>query len=66
MSISKVGFNKLLPSFEALEVVEAEDNLVGDSIGRSKSEDTHMTLEALKPALDKWVALMVNQIAPTH
>ena len=33
MSISKVGFNKLLPSFEALEVVEAEDNLVGDSIG---------------------------------
>ena len=45
---------------------ESRHELVGDSIGRSKSEDTHMTLEALKPALDKWVTLVVNQIAPTH
>ncbi|MSR09240.1 MAG: DUF3313 family protein [Gammaproteobacteria bacterium] len=45
---------------------ESMHELVGDSIGRSKSEDTHMTLEALKPALDRWVALMVNQIAPTR
>ena len=45
---------------------ESRHELVGDSSGRSKSEDTHMTLEALKPALDKWVTLVVNQIAPTH
>ena len=45
---------------------ESRHELVGDSIGRSKSEETHMSLDALKPALDKWVALVVDQIAPTH
>lgn len=37
--------------------------LVGEAIGRDDSENTHMTLEALKPAIDKWVALVVKQVA---
>ncbi|MFU8764350.1 MAG: DUF3313 family protein, partial [Haliea sp.] len=38
--------------------------LVGDGIGRDDNEDTRITLDALKPALDKWVVLVVEQLAP--
>ena len=43
---------------------ESKHELVGDSIGRADNEKTRMSLEALKPALDKWVALVVEQVAP--
>lgn len=43
---------------------ESLHQLVGDGIGRSEDEDTQVTLDALKPALDKWVALVVKQLAP--
>ena len=43
---------------------ESKHELVGDGIGRADSEKTRMSLEALKPALDKWVALVVDQVAP--
>lgn len=43
---------------------ESKHELVGDSIGRADSEKTRMSLDALKPALDKWVALVVDQVAP--
>ncbi len=43
---------------------ESKHELLGDSIGRADSEKTRMSLDALKPALDKWVALVVDQVAP--
>ena len=43
---------------------ESKHELVGDGIGRADKEKTRMSLEALKPALDKWVALAVDQVAP--
>ena len=43
---------------------ESKHELVGDSIGRADNEKTRMSLDALKPALDKWVALVVDQVAP--
>ncbi len=43
---------------------ESKHELIGDSIGRADSEKTRMSLVALKPALDKWVALVVDQVAP--
>jgi hypothetical protein len=43
---------------------ESKHELVGDSIGRADNEKTRMSIEALKPALDKWVALVVEQVAP--
>ncbi len=43
---------------------ESKHELLGDSIGRSGNEKTHMSLDKLKPALDKWVSLVVDQIAP--
>lgn len=43
---------------------ESKHELVGDGIGRADKEKTRMSLEALKPALDKWVALVVDQVAP--
>ncbi len=55
---------RLSQSTPATILRESVHELVGDSIGRAKSEDTHMSLDALKPAIDKWVALVVDQIAP--
>ena len=43
---------------------ESKHELVGDGIGRADNEKTRMSLDALKPALDKWVALVVDQVAP--
>jgi hypothetical protein len=43
---------------------ESKHELLGDSIGRADNEKTRMSLDALKPALDKWVALVVDQVAP--
>lgn len=43
---------------------ESKHDLVGDSIGRADNDKTRMSLDALKPALDKWVALVVDQVAP--
>ena len=43
---------------------ESKHELVGDGIGRADNEKTRMNLDALKPALDKWVALVVDQVAP--
>ncbi len=43
---------------------ESKHDLVGDGIGRADNEKTRMSLDALKPALDKWVALVVDQVAP--
>jgi hypothetical protein len=43
---------------------ESKHELVGDGIGRADKENTRMSLDALKPALDKWVGLVVDQVAP--
>ena len=43
---------------------ESKHELLGESIGRADNEKTRMSLDALKPALDKWVALVVDQVAP--
>ena len=43
---------------------ESKHEVLGDSIGRADNEKTRMSLDALKPALDKWVALVVDQVAP--
>ncbi|HEY7775167.1 MAG TPA: DUF3313 family protein, partial [Kineobactrum sp.] len=56
MRVSQVGSSKILR--------ESIHHLVGDSIGRNDNEETRMSLDALKPALDKWVALVVDQVAP--
>lgn len=56
MRVTQVGSAKILR--------ESIHHLVGDSIGRDDNEDTHMSLDALKPALDKWVSLVVDQVAP--
>ena len=58
-------FEMRLSQPASLQVLrESKHELVGDSIGRADNEKTRMTLEALKPALDKWVALVVDQVSP--
>jgi hypothetical protein len=74
-TVKNVAMGKALDATAVLEmrVTQAESGevlreslheLVGEGIGRDEDEDTEVTLDALKPALDKWVALVVKQLAP--